>query len=115
MPDAHIFNAVTLPWSEDARFPGIGVKILESRTTHPTVSLVIVQLGAGVVIDTHVHPIETETAYVLAGRGLLTYGDQETVLETGMGVTIPPGLPHSLRTIGDTPMELIAIHSPPTR
>jgi mannose-6-phosphate isomerase-like protein (cupin superfamily) len=59
--------------------------------------------------------VETETAYVLAGRGLLSHGEQETVLETGMGVTIPPGLPHSLRNIGDTPMELIAMHSPPTR
>jgi quercetin dioxygenase-like cupin family protein len=115
MPDAHIFNTVTIRWSEDARFPGIGIKILESRTTHPSVSLVIVQLGTGGVINTHVHPVETETAYVLAGRGLLTHGDQETVLETGMGVTIPAGLPHGLRNIGDTAMELIAIHSPPTR
>lgn len=115
MPDAHIFNAEMIPWTEDERFPGIGIKILESRTTHPSVSLVIVRLGAGVVINTHVHPIETETAYVLAGRGLLTHGDQETVLETGMGVTIPAGLAHSLRNIGDTPMELIAMHSPPTR
>jgi mannose-6-phosphate isomerase-like protein (cupin superfamily) len=115
MPDTHIFNADTLPWLDDARFPGIGVKILESRTTHPTASVVIVRLGLGVVINTHVHPVETETAYVLAGCGLLSHDGHEDVLEVGMGVTIPPGLPHSLRNVGDTPLELIAIHSPPTR
>ena len=104
-----------MPWAEDTRFPGISVKILESRATHPTTSVVLVQLDPGVVINTHVHPVETETAYVLAGRGLLAHGDQETALETGMGVTIPPGLPHSLRNVGDEPVQLIAIHSPPTR
>jgi mannose-6-phosphate isomerase-like protein (cupin superfamily) len=112
---AHIFNSNALPWSADARFPGIGVKILESRATHPTTSVVVVQLDVGVVINTHVHPIETETAYVLAGRGLLVHGQQEAVLEIGMGVTVPPGLPHSMQNIGDEPLLLIAMHSPPTR
>jgi mannose-6-phosphate isomerase-like protein (cupin superfamily) len=115
MPEAHIFNADSMPWTDDARFPGLGVKILESRTTHPTTSVVLVQLDVGIIINTHVHAIETETAFVLAGRGLLIHGEQETVLETGMGVTVPPELPHSLRNIGDQPMRLIAMHSPPTR
>jgi len=115
MPEAHIFNSDSIPWTEDGRFPGISFKILESRATHPTTSVVLYQVGVGVVINTHVHPVETETAYVLAGRGLLVHGEQETVLETGMGVTVPPGLPHSLRNIGDEPLRLIAMHSPPTR
>jgi len=111
----HIFNTNSIPWTEDARFPGVGVKILESRTTHPTTSVVVVQLDAGVVINTHVHTIETETAYVLSGRGLLVHGGQESVLETGMGVTVPPGLPHSMQNISDEPLLMIAMHSPPTR
>ncbi len=112
---AHIFNTNTIPWTDDARFPGIGVKILESRATHPTTSVVVVKLDVGIAIDTHVHAVETETAYVLAGRGLLVHGEQETVLELGMGVTVPPGLPHSMHNIGDEPLLLIAMHSPPTR
>jgi mannose-6-phosphate isomerase-like protein (cupin superfamily) len=115
MTEIHLFNADTMPWSEDTRFPGIGVKILESRTTHPTTSVVLVKLDVGVVITTHVHAIETETAYVLSGQGTLKHGEQETVLETGMGVSIPPGLPHSMRNSGDAPLHLIAMHSPPTR
>jgi mannose-6-phosphate isomerase-like protein (cupin superfamily) len=67
------------------------------------------------MINMHTHAVETETAYVLAGEGLLKVGDQETRLTVGMGVTIPPGLPHSLRNTGDAPLELIAMHSPPTR
>jgi len=112
---AHIFNTSSIPWTEDSRFPGVGIKILESRTTHPTTSVVVVQLDAGVVINTHVHAIETETAYVLSGRGLLVHGKQESVLETGMGVTVPPGLPHSMQNISDEPLLMIAMHSPPTR
>ena len=115
MSKVHLVNTDTLPWSVDPSFPGIGVKILESRTTHPTTSVVLVRLNPGVVIQTHTHPTETETAYVLAGRGRLIHGDQETVLETGMSVTIPPGIPHSLANLGDGAMELIALHSPPTR
>jgi len=115
MPEAHIFNAESMDWTEDTRFPGIMFKILESRATHPTTSVVLYQVGVGVVINTHVHPVETETAYVLTGRGLLIHGDEETILETGMGVTVPPGLPHSLQNIDDEPLHLIAMHSPPTR
>jgi len=115
MSNAHLFNAGDMPWTEDPRFPGVGFKILESRATHPTTSVVLVRLDPGVVINTHVHPIETETAYVLAGQGTLTHGDQETRLAPGMGVTVPPGLPHSLRNTGSEPLQLIAMHSPPTR
>ena len=111
----HLVNSEDLPWSEDPRFPGIGIKILESRSSHPTTSVVLVRLDPGIVIQTHVHPVETETAYVLGGRGRLTHGDQDTVLKTGMSVTISPGIPHSLANIGDAALELIALHSPPTR
>jgi quercetin dioxygenase-like cupin family protein len=115
MSEVHFTNSEDLPWSEDPRFPGIGVKILESRLTHPTTSVVLVRLNPGIVIQTHTHPAETETAYVLAGRGRLTYSDVETVFESGMSVTIPPGIPHSLANVGDEVLELIALHSPPTR
>ena len=115
MTEAHIFDAPSMDWAEDTRFPGIRVKILESRTSHPTTSVVLVQLGVGVAIGTHTHPIETETAYVLAGQGALMVRDDEFTLDVGMGVTVPPGTPHSLRNSGDVPLELIAMHSPPTR
>ena len=41
--------------------------------------------------------------------------DEQALLTTGSGVTIPPGTPHSLRNIGDVILEMIAIHTPATR
>lgn len=115
MAGAHIFDTLAITWTEEARFPGIAFKILESRATHPAISMVLGRVDAGRIIETHTHLVETETAYVLSGRGLLKVGDEEMLLTAGMGVTIPPGLPHSLRNAGDAPLEVIAMHSPPTR
>ena len=110
MPESHFFDANTMEWSEHPQFPNIRFKALETHETHPSARFSLVQVTVGELIDTHVHEEETEIAYVLAGRGTLTLGDNQTLLGTGMGVTIPPGLPHSLRNTGDLPMELIATH-----
>lgn len=117
MAQIRTFDSSSMDWAGDARFPGIEFKVLEARATHPTggISLVRARVEVGSVIQTHVHPTETETAYVLLGEALLKYGDNEARLSAGMGVTITPGTPHSLHNIGDTPVELLAIHTPPTR
>lgn len=110
-----LFDANTLDWTHHERFPAIQIKVLEGRATHPAASIMRVQLGVGGLIDTHLHEVETETALVLAGRAQLTYGDEQALLAAGAGVTIPPGTLHSLRNVGDVTLELIAIHTPPTR
>jgi mannose-6-phosphate isomerase-like protein (cupin superfamily) len=115
MQAAHLFDANKMAWTAHPSFSEIRVKVLETRETHPAASVMLVQVDVGGVIKTHVHEKETETAYVLAGRGTLTLGNDETVLEAGTGVTIPPGLSHSLHNTGDTPMDLIAVHIPPVR
>ena len=113
------FDSNSMEWSSDERFPGIYFKVLETRATHPAesagISVARAKVDVGGVIQTHTHPIETETAFVLAGEALLKHGDQETRISTGMGVTIPPGIPHSLHNVGDVPVELLAMHTPPTR
>ena len=115
MPPAHFFNANTMEWTGHERFPAIRIKALETRATHPAASVMLVRLEVGGVIETHVHETETETVYLLAGQGRLTHGGAQAPLAIGMGVSIPPGLPHSLHNSGDAPLELIAIHTPPTR
>lgn len=115
MPSAHIFDANATDWVAHNLFPHIQTKVFETRATHPWASVMLVQVAAGQGIDTHTHPTETETAYILSGEGLLTHGDEQTVLKAGMGVSIPPGLPHSLRNIGDGPLEAYALHMPPIR
>jgi mannose-6-phosphate isomerase-like protein (cupin superfamily) len=111
------FDSNNGEWTSDERFPGIAFKLLETRVTHPSAGLSVVRarVDVGGVIQTHTHPAEAETAFVLSGEALLKYGDAEHSLSPGMGVTIPPGIAHSLHNVGDTPVELLAIHTPPTR
>jgi mannose-6-phosphate isomerase-like protein (cupin superfamily) len=115
----HLFDISAMDWSEDARFPGIAFKVLESRTTHPAISVALARVDVGKTIPTHVHPIETETVYVLTGEGLLRVkiGDEdtETRFKAGQGGSIPPGLYHSVENVGDVPLQILATHNPPVR
>ena len=115
MSRARVFDANAMEWSGHERFPGIRIKELETRATHPLADVLLVRLSPGGVIETHIHEKETETAYVLAGRGELTAGADQIVFEPGTGASIPPGVPHRLQNTGDQALELIAIHTPPTR
>jgi mannose-6-phosphate isomerase-like protein (cupin superfamily) len=111
------FDSNSLNWTSEERFHGIHFKLLETRATHPSggISMAQAKVDVGGVIQTHTHPTETETAYVLVGEAVLKHEDQETRLSAGMGVTIPPGIAHSLHNVGDVPLEVLAIHTPPTR
>lgn len=113
------FDSNGIEWTSDERFPGISFKVLETRAQHPAgangISLVRARVDVGGVIQTHTHPTETETAYVLVGEAVLKHEGKETYISTGMGITIPPGIAHSLHNVGDIPVELLAMHTPPTR
>ena len=115
MPTAHIFDANTTDWTLNERFADIRTKVFETRLTHPWASVMLVELTVTGLIDTHLHEKETETVYVLAGQGLLTHGEVQSDVKAGMGASIPPGLPHSLRNVGEIPLQLIAFHMPPVR
>lgn len=105
----------SLPFVADARFPDIAIQLLESRQTHPSASVIIARVAPGGQIVPHVHEIETETAYVLSGSGLLITQTETYAFEAGVIVTIPPGLRHEVRNTGEAPLEILAMHSPPTR
>ena len=115
MNSPHFFDAEASEWTEHPQFPGLFIKVLESRATHPGASVTLTRLAAGKSIGRHVHAVETETAYLLKGSARLGYNDSEAALEAGGGVTIPPGIYHSLDNEGGTEVELIAIHVPPIR
>ena len=63
----------------------------------------------GSAIGYHVHQNESETYYILSGRGLLN--DTGTISEVGPGdVTFTgTGEGHSIEAIGDEPVEMIAL------
>ena len=108
-----LFDANGMDWRPHPSFPAILTKSLETRATHPAASVTLVQVGPGGVIETHIHQQETETAYVLAGRGRLLVDETEQLIGAGSGVTIPPGIAHSLHNAGAAPLQLLAVHTPP--
>ena len=115
MNGPHFFGGDASKWTEHPQFPGLFIKVLESRATHPGASVTLTRLAAGKSIGRHVHAVETETAYLLTGSARLCWNESETTLAAGSGVTIPPGTYHSLHNLGETDIELIAIHVPPVR
>lgn len=62
-----------------------------------------------VPIGYHVHDGESETYYILSGRGI--FNDNGTVVEVGPGdVTFTgDGEGHSIEATGDEPIEMIAL------
>lgn len=115
MPEPRHIDSTQIDYTEDARFPGIGIKLLETRQTHPTSSVIIARVAVGGAIAEHVHPAETETAYVLNGEGVLYTAEGDYRFAPGVLVTIPPGVVHRLVNTGDAPLEVFAFHTPPTR
>lgn len=111
MVEARLFNANTIEWSRHPQFSDIQFKALETRATHPSARFSLVQVNVGGTIEIHVHDDEIETVYILEGQGVLTLGVEEVIVEMGMGVSVPQGLPHGLRNTGDLPLELFAVHT----
>lgn len=61
----------------------------------------------------HTHETEEEIIYILSGVGAIIAEGEETRLEPGVAVFIPPGLPHQIRVDGAEPLKLVTLFSPP--
>ncbi len=61
----------------------------------------------------HVHKGYSEVYYVLSGRGMIKLDEETHALRPGAVVVIPAGVPHSLESEGDEPLEFIIFGTPP--
>lgn len=113
MIEARVWDANADEWAASSQFPGLLIKPLETRATHPCARVTLVQLAVGGTIATHVHEQETETVFVLAGSGVLSVEEREEPVRAGMGATVPPGLAHGMRNVGEVPLQLYAVHTLP--
>ena len=111
----NIVKVDEVAWEPHPRFSALQVKVLESKATHPHASVMLVKVDVGGVIPEHSHAIETETAYVMAGDGVLTVDGMEYPFGAGINTSIPIGAKHSVRNTGDVPLMLYAVHTPPIR
>jgi quercetin dioxygenase-like cupin family protein len=82
---------------------------------NPDLSLHRGRVEAGGEIRLHCHEGRTETFYLLRGEAQCTIDGQEHRCGPGSCIVAPPGLQHGLKNIGDEPVELLAIFSPPLK
>jgi len=61
----------------------------------------------------HVHRVQEETFYVLEGACEWTIGDETVHATPGTFVFIPPGVPHNIANVTDTPARVLMTVSPP--
>ena len=81
------------------------------RSKHMTVHVAIFDPGqAG---SLHVHRTSEEATYIISGNGEVACGGETFAVGAGDLFYGPPNLPHQFRNVGQTPLRLIAIYSPP--
>ena len=78
-----------------------------------TMSLAVFPPGSAPPL--HVHELEEEVVYVLAGTGRLMTPTEPVQLAPGVCFRVPPGLYHGAVNDGDEPLELLCIFSPPVK
>ncbi|SNB47219.1 cupin domain-containing protein [Geobacter sp. DSM 9736] len=73
------------------------------------------RIEPGGEIFPHTHDVEAETFYILSGDAECTMGSDTLVFRAGNCGFAPPGVLHGLRNTGSSPVELLAIFTPPLK
>lgn len=113
MDKPHLFSSNDGTWQPHPTLPGIRIQSFENRASWSEASVTLVEVAPGGVIVEHLHETNFESAYVLAGSGLLHLPGNDVRIGVGDGVTIPPQTLHELENVGAEPMRLLAVHIPP--
>jgi len=113
MEKPHLYRSSTVEWQPHPTLPGIRVQSLENQCTWSEASVTLVEVAPGGVIVEHLHQTNFESAYILAGEGLLHLPEGDVPVFAGDGVTVPPQTLHALENTGSEPMRILAVHIPP--
>lgn len=113
MTEPHLFRASSTEWRDHPTLPGIRIQALQDSTFSPPSSVSMVQVEPSGEILPHFHADQHETAIILSGSAILTLPSGDHPLSPGDGVTVPPGVMHSLRNQGTEPVRILAFHMPP--
>src|SRR4051812_2496902 len=85
--------------------------VVEHRRAGDMQSIVLeMTLPVGHAPALHVHDTIEDTWYVLDGQMAVRCGDTEMVVGAGHWVSMPRGVPHSFRVIGDPPARILTVH-----
>ena len=113
MTEPHLFRASATEWRNHPTLPGIRIQALQDSGVSPPASVSMVQVEPAGEIVPHLHADRHETAIILSGSAVLTLPSGDHLLSPGDGVTVPPGVTHSLRNTGTEPVRILAFHIPP--
>jgi len=83
---------------EHRRAPGMTTTVMEMT------------LPVGHAPALHVHDALDDTWYILEGRMAVRCGDEEYIAEAGNWVSMPRGVPHTFRVVGDHPARILTVH-----
>lgn len=67
-------------------------------------------LPAGSAPPLHVHDDLDDTWYILGGQMALRCGDEELLVGAGHWVSMPRGVPHTFRVVGDCEARILLVH-----
>jgi len=85
--------------------------VIEHRRAAGMQSVVLeMTLPVGHAPALHIHESLDDTWYVVEGRMAMRCGDEEMVVGGGHWVSMPRGVPHTFRVIGDQPARILTVH-----
>ena len=75
--------------------------------------VVIMSIPADGEIGLEAHPDNDQVLYLIEGSGKVILNGKESTFETGDLVLVKAGVKHNFITVGEEPMKIITIYSPP--
>ena len=79
----------------------------EARGTGRLFAKTVIEPGNS--IGTHTHEGDMEAYYILNGKALVSDNGNEVILESGDCNVCPDGQSHSIKNVGEKPLEYIAV------
>ena len=85
--------------------------VVEHRCA-PEMDTVVLEmtLPVGAAPPLHVHEDLDDTWYILGGQMVVRCGDEEMVVGAGYWVSMPRGVPHTFRVVGDGEARILLVH-----
>ena len=85
--------------------------VVEHRVASQMAAVVLeMTLPVGHSPALHVHETLDDTWYAIEGRMAARCGDEEFVIEAGDWVSMPRGVAHTFRVVGDHPARILTVH-----
>ena len=105
-------GAVIVPPGEGTRYGN--VEFLARTADTPRFTFGIISFQAGRTLESHIHPDEDDSFYILDGEIVFTLGEQDDEVVAGPGtfVLVPPGIEHGFRNDTDRPVRILNVHAP---